>query len=265
MNGTIAELTVLYDEQCALCRRSRDWLTTQPTHVPLRLVPSGSEDVRSQYPGVPLGEQLVVTDQNGRIWVGGPAFLMCLWATHRWRDWSYRLSGNSFQPLAERFFDFVSKRRKRISRWMERNESCEACEPESTRVRPATVHPTRPADGERLVVEVEGVAVAYSLDDLTQVGVLNGRVSDRALVVLASRGSPRRFDVYERAVNVHTLTFAEEDGMLVDAETGTTWNPRDGSAIIGPLAGSRLRRVPGELVGGAELAARWRHAQTWPP
>lgn len=140
MTTRVEQLTVLYDESCELCRRSRDWLATQATWVPLRLIPAGSEEAQTRYRGLPLGQELVVADQNGRVWVGGPAFLMCLWATHRWRNWAYRLSGDAWQPMAERFFDHVSRRRKRLSRWLERERSCEACVPDP----PVKVYRTPP-------------------------------------------------------------------------------------------------------------------------
>jgi predicted DCC family thiol-disulfide oxidoreductase YuxK len=109
-------LTILYDENCALCRRCRDWLAGQPSHVEIELLAAGSPAARSRYGRVPwLGEELVVVDQEGRAWIGPAAFLICLWATVRYRPWSFRLSGPTFAPLAERFFHIVSSRRARFS------------------------------------------------------------------------------------------------------------------------------------------------------
>jgi predicted DCC family thiol-disulfide oxidoreductase YuxK len=81
-------LTVLFDEECALCRRCHHW----------------------------LGADLVVVDNQGNVWAGPAAFLMCLWATVHYRSWSYRLSGKTFAPLAERFFLFVSHNRRAIGK-----------------------------------------------------------------------------------------------------------------------------------------------------
>src|ERR687887_1959282 len=126
-----SKLTVLYDESCALCRRCRDWLLGQPCLVQVELLPAGSVLARSRFGSVPwLGKELVVVDQRGRVWVGPAAFLTCLWATVRFRPWSYRLAGPTFAPLAERFFMLVSKRRDRVSAWaVRRNESdCSWCD-----------------------------------------------------------------------------------------------------------------------------------------
>jgi predicted DCC family thiol-disulfide oxidoreductase YuxK len=124
------KLTVLYDEKCAVCRRARDWLLTQPCFVEVELVASGSAAARDRYGAVPwLGRELVAADQDGRVWVGPAAFLTCLWATVRYRPWAYLLSGPTLAPLAERFFMFISKRRDRWSGWLRRGDpSCTWCD-----------------------------------------------------------------------------------------------------------------------------------------
>jgi predicted DCC family thiol-disulfide oxidoreductase YuxK len=122
--------TVLFDERCALCRRCRDWLLTQPCHCPVILMPSGSEEARRRFGAVPwLGQELVAVDDQGRVWVGPAAFLTCLWATVRFRSWAYRLAGPHLAPLAEAFFRIVSKRRDRWSAWLDRDrDECTWCD-----------------------------------------------------------------------------------------------------------------------------------------
>lgn len=125
-----SRLTVLFDERCALCRRARDWLLTQPCFVEVELLPAGSAIARDRYASMPwLGRELVVVDQSGRAWVGPAAFLTCLWATVRYRSWAYRLASPTLAPLAERFFMFVTKRRDRWSGWLGREDpSCTWCD-----------------------------------------------------------------------------------------------------------------------------------------
>jgi predicted DCC family thiol-disulfide oxidoreductase YuxK len=124
------KLTVLYDEKCAVCRRARDWLLTQPCFVEVELMAAGSPEARTRYGEVPwAGKELVAIDQDGNAWVGPAAFLTCLWATVRYRAWAYRLSGPTLAPLAERFFMHVSKRRDRWSAWLKRDDpTCTWCE-----------------------------------------------------------------------------------------------------------------------------------------
>ncbi len=112
-------LTVLYDERCAVCRRARDWLLEQPTYLPLEVLAAGSPAARARYGPVPwLGQELVVISDDGRIWVGPAAFVTALWATMRYRSWSFRLSGPRLAPMAESFFQMVSRRRHRWARFV---------------------------------------------------------------------------------------------------------------------------------------------------
>ena len=109
-------LTVLFDPDCALCRRSRGWMLRQESYVELRFVACSGEEARLRYGDIPwLGDELVVVSERGEVWAGPAAFLTCLWALVAWREWSYRLSGPAFAPLAERFFEALSSRRKGLA------------------------------------------------------------------------------------------------------------------------------------------------------
>jgi len=109
-------LTVLFDPHCALCRRSRGWMLRQESYVELRFVACSGEEARLRYGDIPwLGDELVVVADTGDVWIGPAAFLTCLWALVAWREWSYGLSGPAFAPLAERFFEALSSRRKGLA------------------------------------------------------------------------------------------------------------------------------------------------------
>jgi predicted DCC family thiol-disulfide oxidoreductase YuxK len=129
--GASTSLTILYDERCRFCLRCRDWLATQPCLVEVELLGAGSTVARERYGAVPwLGSELVVVDERGQVWVGPAAFLMCLWATARYRSWSYLLSRPGYSHHAERFFRHVSKRRGAWGEWLGRkdDEDCASCE-----------------------------------------------------------------------------------------------------------------------------------------
>jgi predicted DCC family thiol-disulfide oxidoreductase YuxK len=116
-----ARLTVLYDDQCALCIRCRHWLEAQPTYVELSFAPTSSPSVHDSYrPHLPwVGYELVVISDRGEAWIGPAAFLVCLWATVRYRDWSYRLASPALAPLARAFIDSISARRQQIGAWLD--------------------------------------------------------------------------------------------------------------------------------------------------
>jgi predicted DCC family thiol-disulfide oxidoreductase YuxK len=114
-------LTVYYDVHCALCRRCREWLETQPTHLPLRFVEADAADAARLLPQLPwLGQELVVVarggSEEGAAWIGPAGFIVCLWATVRYREWSWNLSRPGLAPAAESFFHLVSANRDRIGR-----------------------------------------------------------------------------------------------------------------------------------------------------
>ena len=107
---------MIYDDHCELCVRCSTWLSHQLTQVEMRFLPSSDPQVYDLYGDLPWYriELMVVTD-TGVAWVGSSAFIMCLWATVRYNRTSYRLSGPSLAPVAERFFHTVSSNRSVVS------------------------------------------------------------------------------------------------------------------------------------------------------
>lgn len=122
-------LTVVYDAECELCRRCRDWLAAQPTYCEVRLVAAQDRALASSLRGLPTSSELVVVADTGQVWLGSGAFLVCLWATREYRSWSYRLSGPALAPLATRFFRAVSSRRGTLSALLAADECEDRCVP----------------------------------------------------------------------------------------------------------------------------------------
>jgi predicted DCC family thiol-disulfide oxidoreductase YuxK len=109
-------LLVLFDPTCALCQRCRSWMLRQDSYVPITFLACTEQEARARFGDLPwLGDELIVVGDGGEVWVGPAAFLTCLWALRDWREWSYRLAGPSFAPLAERFFHLLSSRRRSIA------------------------------------------------------------------------------------------------------------------------------------------------------
>src|SRR3954470_20577254 len=87
-------LTVLYDERCPLCRKLRAWLGRQATNLPIEFVASASPEARRRFPTLDHARTttvLTVVAQNGAVYEGERAWLVCAWALPRW------------QPVAEHF------------------------------------------------------------------------------------------------------------------------------------------------------------------
>ena len=112
-------LTVLYDSQCGLCARLGQWMREQPKWIALRLVPSNLG--ARLYPALAAridGEELVVVSDEGGVYIGDHAWLMCLYALEHYRFWAERLSRPSLLPFARSAFAVLSGNRRRISKWL---------------------------------------------------------------------------------------------------------------------------------------------------
>lgn len=113
------ELTVLYDPNCGLCKRAQAWLITKPKYVELVFVPASSEEARWRYPqlnhDLTLNDLTVIGD-DGAVFCGPKAWLMCLWALRQYREWSLRLSSPELLPTAKRVISMISQNRYQLER-----------------------------------------------------------------------------------------------------------------------------------------------------
>ena len=119
------ELTVLYDAQCGLCRRFRAWLAAQRPApdgqggvVRLRFVAAGSTEARALYPELDheatLREVTVVAD-DGSVYVGDRAWIVCLWTTWEHRHTAVRLASPAMRPVARAMVQAAAGLRRRTS------------------------------------------------------------------------------------------------------------------------------------------------------
>ena len=112
------QLTVLYDETCGLCRRARAWLEDQPSYLTLEFVAAGSPRARARYPGLSREEllaELCVVAEDGRVWKGASAWVLCLWSLRRYRGLAMQIARPGQLELARRFVGAVSRNRYRLS------------------------------------------------------------------------------------------------------------------------------------------------------
>ena len=111
-------LYVLYDADCALCRRCMQFLGEEPQLVPVRGLRRDGEEAAHLFPDLDPGtaDDLVVVTDEGAVYRGPDAFIVCLWALTRYRPWAHRLARPSLRPLARAAFDALSANRGSISR-----------------------------------------------------------------------------------------------------------------------------------------------------
>ena len=107
-------MTVLYDATCPLCRKAATWLNEQPKYVPVYFCAAGSPAARNAFPDIDHEatlSQLTVVGDRGEVYYAERGWLMCLWATKRYRGIALRMSASG-QDSARRLVLWVSRHRK---------------------------------------------------------------------------------------------------------------------------------------------------------
>ena len=56
-----------------------------------------------------------MVSDNGDVWLGDHAFIMCLWASRGFRQWAMRLASPLLRPMARQAFEAVSRNRRNVS------------------------------------------------------------------------------------------------------------------------------------------------------
>jgi predicted DCC family thiol-disulfide oxidoreductase YuxK len=113
-------LTVLYDPDCVFCLRCAAWLAAQPKYLSLELTPLDSPRAKALAPALPERAKtgdLTVIDDEGGVYTGNQAYLICLYALRDYREWSGRLVNPALWPLARRAMDWVTNNRGTLSRF----------------------------------------------------------------------------------------------------------------------------------------------------
>jgi predicted DCC family thiol-disulfide oxidoreductase YuxK len=113
-------LYVLYDSHCALCVSCRNWLGAQPAFIVLEFIPLQSPGLEEMFPGIGAlqrEDQLVVIGDEGEVYQGPQAWIICLYALREYREWSQRLAHPGLLPFAKAAFKMISENRLALSRW----------------------------------------------------------------------------------------------------------------------------------------------------
>jgi len=114
-------LTIFHDPRCELCEKFKAWLEAEPKRVHVEFLAYDSAEAVASFPGLlKLGadRDVVVLADDGRWWQGTAAWLTCLWATHQYRDWSFRLAAPVLQPFVKKAVHLLSENRLTLSRLM---------------------------------------------------------------------------------------------------------------------------------------------------
>ena len=115
-------LHVLYDPDCELCRRCRDWLAAQPKYLGMGFLAQGSDEAAAKFPALAPGpgeqvRDLIVVADTGEVYRNTDAWIMCFYALREYRPLSLRLAHPMLRPLARRAYEMVSRNRRWVSTW----------------------------------------------------------------------------------------------------------------------------------------------------
>lgn len=111
-------LTIFYDARCGVCSRFRRWMLEQPAYVRLDFVPYDSPQALRLCPELPdlrADQEIVVRGDDGSLWQGAAAWVVCLWALHDYREWSLRLAAPGMLGLARKVVHWISSNRISLS------------------------------------------------------------------------------------------------------------------------------------------------------
>ena len=114
-------LTVFCDGKCDLCHACRQWLSSQPKFLDLRFVAFQSEEATAILPALAdyqPDRQLIVLSDDGRLYLGDGAWIMCFYALVDYREWAQRLATPALRSLAKRLCKAISKHRLALSAWV---------------------------------------------------------------------------------------------------------------------------------------------------
>ena len=105
----------------------------------------------------------------------------------------------------------------------------------------------------------------YPVPALIDGGPANDTVAGVPISVLVDPDEPSRWSVLHRELDGRVLNLTIVGDAVVDAETGTSWDPANGRALSGPLMGEVLGSLPGFTSFLRDARTFWPDARYWDP
>ena len=114
-----------------------------------------------------------------------------------------------------------------------------------------------------IVVDFAAEVGVYSVAALRTWGPANDVVAGVPIAVVIDSEKADRWKVFHRQVGDLVLTLTMSDGVLVDTDTLTSWDPVTGRALDGPLDGEILDSLPGFTSLESDARTFWPDAKYW--
>ena len=127
--------------------------------------------------------------------------------------------------------------------------------------------PGRPSSFEletmAIVVEIDGDAVAYPVDSVARIGVVNGTVAGVPLAVVIDPDRRDQWAVFARTLHGSVLQLELRNGALEDRESGSRWHAGTGVSLDGTLAADTLARIPAFTAFPRDFDTFWPDGRHW--
>lgn len=105
-------LYILYDDTCSHSVRHCDWLAQQEAVVPLHFLPQRAKEARFRFPGIEAHiapRELVVISDDGQLWTGPTASVMCLFSLEQHRELAQRLAHPALLAYSRTALELLSR------------------------------------------------------------------------------------------------------------------------------------------------------------
>ena len=124
----VKKIEVFYDGRCGMCCSFHEWIHRQERAFQIDFVPYQAERAEEVFPGIhtldPAREMIVRVD-NGEIYRGAEAWVMCLYSCANHRDMAKRLARPAMLAVAIRVCHLLAANRHGLSKVFFRREDKE--------------------------------------------------------------------------------------------------------------------------------------------
>jgi len=115
----VKKIEVFYDGRCGMCCSFHEWIHRQERAFQIDFVPYQAERAEEVFPGIhtldPAREMIVRAD-NGEIYRGAEAWVMCLYSCANHRDMAKRLARPAMLAVAIRVCHLLAANRHGLSK-----------------------------------------------------------------------------------------------------------------------------------------------------
>ena len=195
----------------------------------------------------------MIFGNQGDLWMNA----MTWWDHDTGSIWSQPLGEAILGPRKGQKLELMASSLTEWGAWKEAH-------PETIVMRSAGWQSSLTLDQMVVVVELGDDAVAYSIPELREAGVVNDELDGTPLAVVFDPDDENRWAVFSRRLDSTVARLGFVDGALTDTVSGTTFDPFLGLGSSGPLADQNLGLLPGFTAFPSDYRNFYPEGRLWP-